>query len=148
LTILAIVVVAATTVIPSSWPSSSSSSSSTFRFLVNAQDAADADADADGDKVFCTVCSNGNVVVGSGSIGGRLCQDLDAEGRSDLYTREECNIIQSAASVAADDPCGCNDITVPPTPNPTVLRLTPLPTPVPTTKPTAEPTPRPTPCTL
>ena len=100
-------------------------------------------------KVFCTVCSNGNVAMGAGSIGGELCQDLDKMGRAEKFTREECNIIQSAASVAPDDPCQCDDpLTIQPSPHPTIGRLTPEPTPSPTQNPTAAPTPRPTPCTL
>mmetsp|Transcript_8553 Transcript_8553/g.21358 ORF Transcript_8553/g.21358 Transcript_8553/m.21358 type:complete len:327 (-) Transcript_8553:3032-4012(-) len=97
-------------------------------------------------KVFCTVCSNGNLAMGAGSIGGELCQDLDKMGRAEMFTREECNIIQSGASVAPDDPCECDDpVTIRPSPHPTVGRLTPEPTPVPTQSPTAAPTPRPTP---
>jgi hypothetical protein len=57
--------------------------------------------------VFCTVCFNGMPASGSGSIGGALCQELDAMGRNDEFTSEECLIIQTAAAVAEDDNCEC-----------------------------------------
>lgn len=58
--------------------------------------------------VFCTVCFNGRPSdSNAGSIGGRLCSVLDQEGRNDEFTLEECLIVQTAAAVAADDPCEC-----------------------------------------
>mmetsp|Transcript_44881 Transcript_44881/g.108924 ORF Transcript_44881/g.108924 Transcript_44881/m.108924 type:complete len:867 (+) Transcript_44881:369-2969(+) len=94
--------------------------------------------------VFCTVCSNGNPAMGAGSIGGELCQKLDRDGRDFTFNADECFIIQTAASVAEDDPCECADPTPRPTTPPTPLP-TPDPTPAPTALPSASPTVRPTP---
>mmetsp|Transcript_8555 Transcript_8555/g.21376 ORF Transcript_8555/g.21376 Transcript_8555/m.21376 type:complete len:344 (-) Transcript_8555:3038-4069(-) len=138
--LMAVVVAVAASVATFSPQQQQASSSSSSFFFVRADD------DSGEPKVFCTVCSNGNVAMGAGSIGGELCQDLDKMGRAEVFTREECNIIQSGASVAPDDPCECDDpVTIRPSPHPTVGRLTPEPTPVPTQSPTAAPTPRPTP---
>mmetsp|Transcript_39363 Transcript_39363/g.95211 ORF Transcript_39363/g.95211 Transcript_39363/m.95211 type:complete len:780 (+) Transcript_39363:297-2636(+) len=87
------------------------------------------------ETVFCTVCFNGNLAMGAGSIGGELCQKLDRDGRSGkAYTDQECLIIQTAAAVAEDDPCQCIDPTASPTTAPSSA-----PSHSPTTSPTTAP---------
>lgn len=56
--------------------------------------------------VFCNICPNGEQAMGTGSVGGRLCLDLDILGRAEQLTFLECLDIQNGASIPTD-PCGC-----------------------------------------
>eukprot|EP00529_Nitzschia_sp_RCC80_P007303 CAMPEP_0113473290 /NCGR_PEP_ID=MMETSP0014_2-20120614/17969_1 /TAXON_ID=2857 /ORGANISM="Nitzschia sp." /LENGTH=1292 /DNA_ID=CAMNT_0000366055 /DNA_START=1236 /DNA_END=5114 /DNA_ORIENTATION=+ /assembly_acc=CAM_ASM_000159 len=95
---------------------------------------------------YCPVCVNGNRAMGSLSIGGLQCQQVDFLGRSRSLSAAECSWYQGLAN-APDDPCECADPTMmptkPPTPQPTA-QPTFLPTPVPTEEPTPVPSPAPT----
>lgn len=76
--------------------------------------------------VPCTVCQNGNPVMGTGQIAGVPCATVDLRARNELLTLEQCAAAQLLAATPTD-PCLCN------------------PTPVPTNTPSAAPTARPTP---
>jgi hypothetical protein len=50
------------------------------------------------ETVFCTVCFNGRPSnSNAGSIGGTLCSALDAQGRDNQFTSEQCLVIQSTS---------------------------------------------------
>jgi hypothetical protein len=56
--------------------------------------------------VFCNICPNGAQAMGTGSIGGSSCQDLDLQGRNSEFTFLQCLDVQNGAA-RGDDPCGC-----------------------------------------
>jgi hypothetical protein len=95
---------------------------------------------------YCPVCINGNRAMGSQSIGGLQCQQIDNIGRARQWTAGECTWYQGLAN-SPDDPCECADPTKKPTMSPTpvpTISPTASPTSVPTLSPTAVPTPLPT----
>lgn len=59
------------------------------------------------EKVFCLICKTGTMTMGTGSISGSLCQDLDMMGRESMFTQERCVELQTRAA-QPDDPCGCH----------------------------------------
>ena len=48
--------------------------------------------------------------MGTGSISGFLCQDLDMMGRERMFDQERCVELQTRAA-QEDDPCGCHPST-------------------------------------
>ena len=56
--------------------------------------------------LFCNICPNGAQAMGTGSIGGSSCQDLDRQGRNSELTFLQCLDVQNGAA-RSDDPCGC-----------------------------------------
>mmetsp|Transcript_26831 Transcript_26831/g.63993 ORF Transcript_26831/g.63993 Transcript_26831/m.63993 type:complete len:666 (+) Transcript_26831:376-2373(+) len=90
--------------------------------------------------LFCNICPNGAQAMGTGSVGGSSCQDLDMQGRASEFTFLQCLDIQNGAA-RSDDPCGCG-----------LLHPTPSPTATPTHAPTPHPTHAPTearfPCSI
>eukprot|EP00529_Nitzschia_sp_RCC80_P021187 CAMPEP_0113471496 /NCGR_PEP_ID=MMETSP0014_2-20120614/17006_1 /TAXON_ID=2857 /ORGANISM="Nitzschia sp." /LENGTH=395 /DNA_ID=CAMNT_0000364129 /DNA_START=107 /DNA_END=1290 /DNA_ORIENTATION=+ /assembly_acc=CAM_ASM_000159 len=58
-------------------------------------------------NVFCTACSDGTPTTSNVAVGGKTCGQWDAEGRSSLLSVSECLSLQTATSVAPDDPCQC-----------------------------------------
>ena len=60
--------------------------------------------------VFCLICKGGDMSMGTGSISGFLCQDLDMMGRERMFDQERCVELQTRAA-QDDDPCGCHPST-------------------------------------
>jgi hypothetical protein len=58
------------------------------------------------ETVFCLVCPMGQMTMGTGSLGGMQCQDVDMMGRNSELTESECLAAQIRAA-QEDDPCGC-----------------------------------------
>lgn len=58
-------------------------------------------------KVFCTACSDGTPTTTNVAVGGKTCGQWDAEGTSFQLSVSECLSLQTATSVAPDDPCQC-----------------------------------------
>lgn len=62
------------------------------------------------ETVFCLICPEGTRAMGTGSIGGMQCQDVDMMGRNSELTESECLAAQTRAA-QEDDPCLCMPMT-------------------------------------
>ena len=93
-------------------------------------------------KVFCTACSDGTPTTEPVAVGGKTCGQWDSEGRSFQLSVSECLSLQTATSVAPDDPCQCGTggggpgPAPGPTPGPGPSPVAPPTTPAPTLPPT------------